>query len=738
MNKKKTLLLVPTAIASIAVMASFTYSFSQIKNAVAVKDRLVTPGDYTLTLDSNNKIANDNSVLTELGNKVLFDMEGNVNKNPSSGWFEFGDTEISGSVFNTSPISGMTSISFSMNYSEVYLHYGYKEDDTIHYSNYRSLVGADQGDDQYLFEFSFSEVFPSYFKLECFSKNKTISTLTIQYSCSESEKVPTELSSFSSFTYISEEDAYRVDGLVGSRKKIQTLIVPGTYNGKPVVEIAQNAFFTNLDIEYVIIEEGVKRIGKQAFYLDASLKYIVLPSTIESVGDKAFDGCAGLTSQTIPAATTNVSLSAYAGNAFLEEIIVEEGNTVYYSDNGMLYEKATDTLLVCPAGIKGTVTVPNTCKKIGSVAFKNSRATTISIGSGVTEIEETFKTCKSLTTFVVDSNNNYFAAYSSTNSSGTVNMLCDGLLGTVYAYARGSTATTLTMPSSVRVIEDKVFEGVSSLIAINLSSTTHIGEEAFINMPNLENIGLPSAIDIGPRAFQNNPKLTTVTLCSNLQVLPEETFMNCTSLASISFPHSLSTISAKAFKGCSALSSINLPDQLLRTIGSEAFMNCTSLDVDDVPDCINSFGTDVFRNTATDSLVLSAAIDYIPDGMFRDCDELTSFTIPDYIKTIGYDAFRDCNNLTSVTIPDNSVTTIRSRAFYEASFSSIYIPKAVTTIEGSAFGGRNFTIYTDVTTPSGYGDVYTSSSAGGGWLRPGWSGGLSGGYLLHIYYNQSR
>ena len=704
---------------------------SGFNNKVFAINRASENEDYTLVLDSNNKIGDDNSVLTSSGNKIQFAFESSINKNPSTGWIEFGDGETSTAIYNSSAIKGMKSISFIVNYSDIDLHFGYKEDDIIHYSNWFTMTGLDQGNGKYSFEYEFNEVRPSYFKLECFSKNKIIDSITIEYSCEESGIVPTELSSFSSFTYLEADDGYRVDGLVNNRKKMQTLIVPGTYNNKPVVEIANNAFYLNWDIEYVIINEGVKRIGSQAFYLDATLKYIVLPSTIESVGDKAFEGCAGIKTQTIPAGTTNISLSAYSGNSFLEEIIVEEGNPNYYSDNGMLYEKSSDTLLICPAGKKGAITILNTCKAIGSVAFKNSLATSITIGIGVREIHESFRTCKSLTTFVVDSNNDYYATSN--------NMLCDKLIGTVFAYARGNTTVVLNMPSTVRVIGDNVFEGVSSVKAINLSGTTHVGECAFASMPDLESIGGTSLVEIENGAFKNNPKLNTVGLSSNLQVLPEEAFMNCTSLSSISFPHSLTTISARAFKGCSSLEEIELPDYLFASLGNEAFMNCASLDVDALPSCISTIGTDVFRNTATDSVVVPTSFDYIADGMYRDCDNLVSITIPEFIETIGYDSFRDCNNLTDVTILDNSVKTIRSRAFYQANFNTIFIPKCVEIIEGSALNtGRVLTIYTDQKTPSGYGDTYTPSSAGGGWLKPGWSEGLAGAYLGHIYYNQSR
>ena len=49
-------------------------------------------------------------------------------------------------------------------------------------------------------------------------------------------------------------------------------------------------------------------------------------------------------------------------------------------------------------------------------------------------------------------------------------------------------------------------------------------------------------------------------------------------------------------------------------------------------------------------------------GMFANCFNLTSITIPNSVTSIGNNAFSYCSGLTSISIP-NSVTSIGSRAF---------------------------------------------------------------------------
>ena len=90
---------------------------------------------------------------------------------------------------------------------------------------------------------------------------------------------------------------------------------------------------------------------------------------------------------------------------------------------------------------------------------------------------------------------------------------------------------------------------------------------------------------------------------------------------------------------------------------------------------------------------------------FRDCNELTTITIPESVTSIGNHAFYGCYLLTSITIPEG-VTSIRSYAFYGCGrLADITIPENVTSIGSYAFYGcgiKTITIPEGVTSIGDY------------------------------------
>ena len=84
-----------------------------------------------------------------------------------------------------------------------------------------------------------------------------------------------------------------------------------------------------------------------------------------------------------------------------------------------------------------------------------------------------------------------------------------------------------------------------------------------------------------------------------------------------------------------------------------------------VPNSENAFGVSITGNTYTGGkgcITFSGDITNIGEGAFKGCKTLTTFTMPDGLKTVGTSAFQDCCRLKQITFP-SSVTSIGTSAF---------------------------------------------------------------------------
>lgn len=231
---------------------------------------------------------------------------------------------------------------------------------------------------------------------------------------------------------------------------------------------------------------------------------------------------------------------------------------------------------------------------------------------------------------------------------------------------------------TVTVIGEQLFINCFMLVEVRLpDSVTEIGEEAFCWCENLQRIMLPRNLEyIGIDAFYGCTKLAEITLPDSVKRIDKGAFAWCESLETINLPEGLTHIGEMAFETCRKLSSITLPNSLTE-IETNPFGDCTSLkDVTVSPDHPTLVSRDGFLIDETNKRVV-----YYP--CVSSVATLYHMSIPDGIAEIGRYAFAWCD-FTSITIP-KSVTSIMDYAFFGSYLINVTLPDGIVDIGENPF-----------------------------------------------------
>ena len=397
-------------------------------------------------------------------------------------------------------------------------------------------------------------------------------------------------------------------------------------------EIGNYMFNECVNLENIVLPDGVISIGERSFSSCTSLAFIKISDSVTSIGNFAFAHCKSLTSIDIPNEVTLI------------------GQNVFTSCTSLT-----------------SIAIPDAVISIGAYAFSNCISLAdVTLGTGLTSIGDyAFALCSSLTSIDIPDG---------------VTSIGD------FIFKECTWLSSVTIGSGVLSVGNSAFIGCSSLNSVVLGANlTSIGSSAFENCSYLASVDIPDSVaEIGSYAFKGCSSLVTVTLGDGVVSIGSWAFHGCSSLASVTMNAGITSIGSLAFHNCSSLTSIEIPDSVT-LIEDGVFSGCSSLSSVKLGTSVASIGNYAFRNcTSLTSITIPDEVTSIGFATFAHCYYLSTVHIGTSVTSIGDSAFLYCSSLADIYCYATTPPVIKTEAschsfpFY-TEITTLHVPKGCVT-----------------------------------------------------------
>lgn len=156
--------------------------------------------------------------------------------------------------------------------------------------------------------------------------------------------------------------------------RIQKLVLPATYQGVPVTEIAENGFQKCTFLEEIVIPDTYTKIGANAFRGCKALRNISILKNITAIDDYAFSNCTSLINITLVRVNT-IGIAAFENCTSLSQIHFSESLT----------EIGESAFRGCSALTE--IVIPGSVKTVESDTFcRCTSLTKITLKNGITKL----------------------------------------------------------------------------------------------------------------------------------------------------------------------------------------------------------------------------------------------------------------------------------------------------------------------------------------------------------------
>jgi hypothetical protein len=479
---------------------------------------------------------------------------------------------------------------------------------------------------------------------------------------------------------------------------LQSIVLPPS-----VTSIGTNVFSNCTSLESADIQGPITTLATSLFSGCTNLSSFTIPPTVTTTGQDALRGCSKLSSIVIPPSVTSLGVQTFRDCTSLSSIVVPASVTSYGTNLFLTCRGLTEATILrtgltsIPSGMFdacSALTLVNmdtrSVTTIGSLAFRNTRISTMTLSSVTTMGDLAFGNNPNLSTvFAPNATRIHSAAFSGSSAlqdyPATASTFTIAAGGILTAVGGGSVAGRLTIPTGVSTIGASLFLNQTSMIGVSFPTTLrNISTAAFSNT-GLRDVTLPASLSsLGARAFNRCTALSSITWPSTrISTIQNDVFASCTTLPiavipswmttvpagqyniasgirSIVFEGNVSTIDGFAFAG-TAISSFSSITSL-RTIGTNAFQNCTRLSTVTLGNVTGGMGNAFAGCSALQTITIPSGVNFFNDNVFDGCSQLNNVVC---FASGGYQGgiFNNCSSLTNIVFPNaNGVTSLGPNA----------------------------------------------------------------------------
>lgn len=423
-----------------------------------------------------------------------------------------------------------------------------------------------------------------------------------------------------------------------------------------------------------------------------------------------------LTTVKIPESIREINQGDMTGNTpwpvSLEQFEVDPLNESFQSIDGVLFDKAGETLLAFPTAKRGDYAMPDSVRTVQPCAFYSdkNRIGTLRIPAAFT-LEGVSALPSTVAEYLVHPDNPFIASRDGViyDKDFRVLLKCpsrrkgdlavpegvgEAAKGAFHCIAsfQARYIDTLHLPASFALPDDDALTYAAKRFDVAPGNPVLRSIDGFLVDHDGKLLG-PHGPWGHARVIRNGKRVTrlfatpeerAVTIPEGVKTIPDRHFSGSI-LKSVSIPASVESLGKGVFSHCSWLTDAAI-DAAIEELPATTFEECGSLERVTLPANLKTIGTSAFKDCGKlAGIELPAHLEVIEDAAFSSCKSLARVTLPESVAFLGSDAFYRCSNLVDVTLSP-SLRKIMAGTFSDCfNLTAINIPEPIEQVSPYAF-----------------------------------------------------